>query len=90
MPLTFPFGRYKGKPIEVVLKDENYCRWLLRDCDFFTKIDPKLRDIIKNSTQICGVCNNDERGMYAGEGDYIRCPACGNRNTSQSRAKNHL
>jgi uncharacterized protein (DUF3820 family) len=28
MASTFPFGKYKGQPIEDVLADESYCAWL--------------------------------------------------------------
>lgn len=32
-----PFGKYKGRPVQVVAQDKPYCRWLLAETDLRTK-----------------------------------------------------
>lgn len=44
---TITFGKYTGKDIKEVLKDRNYCQWLLKQ-DWFQKNYPGLWDKINN------------------------------------------
>lgn len=36
-PEVFPFGKYKGQPVEVVAADTDYCEWLAGQKWFKTK-----------------------------------------------------
>jgi len=31
-----PFGKYKGRPLQVLLRDKNYCKWLAAKTDIRT------------------------------------------------------
>ena len=78
MPITLnskmPFGKYKGVTVEIVVNQHSrYCKWLLAQ----PWLDSELCKIIRENSAICGVCNNSTKGMYAGEGLFIRCPGCG-------------
>lgn len=68
-----PFGKYKGSTLAVVLSHTRYCKWLINQ----HWIDSELCAFIRENSEICGVCNNSMKGMYAGEGCFIRCPGCG-------------
>ena len=76
-PGTFPFGKYKGKPYDVVVKDAGYCKWLLRQ-QWFNELDHNEAWSKIAEVWGCGLCNNHPEGMYAGEGDYMKCVGCGN------------
>jgi len=39
----FPFGKYKGEPIDNVLQRTSYCKWLLNDTKIFD--DGRFADI---------------------------------------------
>jgi hypothetical protein len=62
---VFPFGKYKGRPINIVLRDENYCKWLLKNCDVLKKNKKydTMRKLIEKLWG-CGLCHDDSRGMY--------------------------
>jgi hypothetical protein len=48
----------------------------LKKCDVLkNKKYDEIRKLIEDEWG-CGLCHNDPRGMYAGEGDYIRCMGC--------------
>jgi uncharacterized protein (DUF3820 family) len=42
-PFVVPFGKYRGKPYDVLLADRPYCSWLLSQ----TWFSGKLRNIIE-------------------------------------------
>jgi len=46
----FPFGKYKGQPLEVVLQDEAYVEWLTSQ-DWFRDRFPSLHTIIINQQE---------------------------------------
>ena len=43
----FPFGKYKGSPLSVVLNDANYCEWLLSQA-WVSEKHPELLDFLCN------------------------------------------
>lgn len=78
MPITLnskmPFGKYKGVTVETVVNNHSrYCKWLISQ----PWLDSELCQIIRENSEVCGVCNNSSKGMYAGEGLFIPCPGCG-------------
>jgi uncharacterized protein (DUF3820 family) len=87
---TFPFGKYKGRPVSIVLQDVRYCQWMLRQCDALKNSKYKeLRELMQKRVPVCGLCHNDIRGMYACEGDYMKCPGCGSGADSQKIDQNN-
>jgi len=42
---SFPFGKYRGEPIDNILADKKYCNWLLNQ-DWLPKQHPELHKLI--------------------------------------------
>lgn len=72
MDMIIKFGKYKGKPVEELLKDESYCIWLKKQ----KWVSSWLKELLHKKT-FCGICNDYPEGMYLGEGEYGECVACG-------------
>ncbi|MCF6245133.1 MAG: AAA family ATPase [Sulfurovum sp.] len=48
--MSISFGKYKGRPIEVLLEDTSYCQWLVEQ-DWFASKNPELYDKVKQASQ---------------------------------------
>lgn len=47
--LTMPFGKYKGKPVDVLAKDKGYLEWVLEQ-DWFKPKHPELYEVLVEFT----------------------------------------
>jgi hypothetical protein len=73
------FGKFKGKPVRELLKDESYCMWLKKQHWVSSWLQKFLDETI-----YCDTCQDNPNGMYAGEGDYMECMDCGNGRKGES------
>ena len=72
MNWTIGFGKYKGKTVKELLKDDSYCLWLRQQ----PWVKPWLLSILHKQI-FCYMCQDNPEGMYAGDDCYIQCIECG-------------
>lgn len=73
-PKLVPFGKYKGKTPDLLLKDASYAKWLKAQ----PWLSGWLRDLLW-SFSYCDDCQDDPKGIKQSDGTYKKCehPVCG-------------